>query len=49
MRLPTFLIIGAIRCGTTSLTGYLRSHPQVYMSTPKEIRFFDRNFDRGVE
>ncbi len=46
-RLPTFLIVGAMRCGTTSLNGYLRQHPQVAMGSPKEIHFFDREFDRG--
>jgi hypothetical protein len=48
-RLPTFLIVGAMRCGTTSLNGYLRQHPQVAMGTPKEIHFFDREFDRGLD
>jgi Sulfotransferase domain len=48
-RLPTFLIVGAMRCGTSSLNGYLRQHPQVAMGTPKEIHFFDREFERGLD
>lgn len=39
-RLPTFLIIGAQKSGTTSLFLYLREHPQVYMSSLKEPDFF---------
>ena len=38
--LPTFLILGAARCGTTSLHYYLDEHPDVRMSTIKEPNFF---------
>jgi hypothetical protein len=38
--LPNFIIIGATKCGTTSLYHYLRQHPFVFMSTPKEPEFF---------
>lgn len=41
MTLPTFLIIGAPKCGTTSVYDYLAQHPQVFMSPVKEPRFFD--------
>ncbi len=47
--LPTFLIIGAMRSGTTALTRYLRVHPQVFMPRKKELHFFDLNFDRGLD
>jgi hypothetical protein len=40
MALPSFLIIGAPRAGTTSLYHYLRQHPDVYMSPVKEARYF---------
>lgn len=40
MKLPTFLIIGAAKGGTTSLHAYLGQHPQVYMSPLKETNFF---------
>jgi hypothetical protein len=40
MPLPNFLIVGAPKCGTTSLYEYLRQHPDVYMSVPKEPRYF---------
>jgi len=39
-RLPDFLVIGAAKSGTTSLHFYLSLHPEIFMSTPKEPRFF---------
>jgi hypothetical protein len=40
--LPTFLIIGAPKAGTTSLHHYLAQHPKICMSEPKETDFFLR-------
>jgi hypothetical protein len=40
LTLPSFLVIGAGRCGTTSLHDYLGQHPQVFMSRIKEPRYF---------
>jgi len=37
---PNFFIIGAPKCGTTSLIGYLANHHQVTISTPKEPHYF---------
>jgi hypothetical protein len=37
---PNFLVIGAARCGTTSLYHYLGQHPAIYMSPKKEPNFF---------
>lgn len=42
MALPTFLIIGAAKAGTTSLWKYCDEHPQVFMSRVKECNFFSR-------
>lgn len=42
LMLPNFIIVGAPKAGTTSLYHYLTEHPQVFMSTPKEINFFSR-------
>lgn len=39
-RLPDFLVIGALKAGTTSLHFYLKQHPAIYMAEPKETRFF---------
>jgi hypothetical protein len=38
--LPNFLILGAARCGTTSLHYYLADHPDVCMSSIKEPNYF---------
>ncbi len=38
--MPTFVIIGAARSGTTALYTYLRQHPQIFMSPIKETNFF---------
>jgi hypothetical protein len=46
--LPDFLIIGAQRCGTTSLQRYLIQHPCIAPSFRKEVHFFDRNLKKGV-
>jgi len=35
-RRPNLFIVGAPKCGTTSLARYLGAHPDVFMSTPKE-------------
>jgi hypothetical protein len=40
MKMPNFLIIGAAKAGTTSLYYYLNQHPEIYMSSFKEPRFF---------
>lgn len=37
---PNFIIVGAPKAGTTSLYHYLKGHPQVFMSNPKEVNFF---------
>lgn len=44
---PRFLIIGGIRCGTTSLIRYLGEHPEVGIASTKEPHFFDWNHGRG--
>ena len=45
--LPDFLIIGAQKCGTTSLYAYLVSHPKINSASRKELHFFDRHFQKG--
>jgi sulfotransferase family protein len=46
-RLPTWVVLGAMRCGTGSLHRALRRHPDVHASPRKEIRFFDLRFAKG--
>lgn len=41
MKEPNLFIVGAPRCGTTSLWSYLRGHPEVFMPAEKELYFFD--------
>jgi hypothetical protein len=48
MKLPDFLIIGAMKAGTSSLHRYLGQHPDISVSTPKELDFFSRHYDRGL-
>jgi hypothetical protein len=40
MKLPNFVIVGAAKCGTTSLFEYLAQHPQIYLPTRKELHYF---------
>lgn len=47
--LPNLLIIGAQRCGTSSLYKYLGRHPEVAASLRKEIRYFTAYFDKGED
>ncbi|MCL6452738.1 MAG: sulfotransferase [Alicyclobacillus sp.] len=37
---PNFLIVGAAKCGTTSLDQYLHQHPDLFMAPRKECNFF---------
>jgi hypothetical protein len=45
---PTFLILGAQRCGTTFLYECLRAQPGVMGAREKEVHFFDLEFHRGL-
>jgi hypothetical protein len=38
---PGFFIVGAPKCGTSSLYRYLQGHPQVFLCTPKEPHHFN--------
>ncbi len=48
--LPDFLIIGAMKAGTTSLHSYLGKHPEIHTSELKEINFFssEENYNKGI-
>lgn len=49
MTLPTFLGIGAMKAGTSTLHTLLAEHPDVAMAAHrKEVMFFDRYWDRGL-
>ena len=49
MPLPTFVIVGAQKAGTTTLHDWLGQLPDVWMSEPKEIHFFDKHVGRGLD
>jgi Sulfotransferase domain len=43
MTLPNFLVIGVAKAGTSSLHGYLRQHPDIFMPRMKDPGFFAFN------
>jgi hypothetical protein len=46
-KLPDFVVIGASKCGTSSLHEYLRQHPHISLPVRKETHFFI--YDRASE
>ena len=40
---PEFFIVGAPKCGTTTLYSWLKQHPDIFMPTSKEPHFFAQN------
>ena len=42
LKFPDFFVVGAPRCGTTSLCRYLARNPQICFSRPKEPFYFSR-------
>ncbi|MCC0177427.1 sulfotransferase domain-containing protein [Waterburya agarophytonicola K14] len=46
MNKPNFFIAGAPKCGTTALSEYLRDHPNIYISEPKEPHYFTFDFEQ---
>jgi sulfotransferase family protein len=44
---PTFFVIGEEKCGTSAIYAYLMQHPAVLGYWNKEVRYFDRFYDRG--
>jgi hypothetical protein len=48
-RLPNMLYIGPDKAGSTWLHEVLIRHPEVYLTPAKDLYFFDRYYDRGVD
>ena len=50
-RLPDFMIIGAMKCATSTLQVQLARQPGLFMSEPKEPNFFsdDEQYARGLD
>ena len=49
LRSPTFLGIGGQKCASTWLSESLRRHPQVFISSPKELRYFVDNQHQSLD
>lgn len=49
--MPNLIIVGGLKCGTTSIHHYLGLHPEIQMSKPKELNFFvaEMNWDLGLD
>lgn len=48
--MPDFVIVGAMKCGTSTLAAQLGAQPGMFMTTPKEPNFFsdDAVFGQGL-
>jgi len=46
---PNFIGIGGQKCASTWLSECLRAHPEVFMSSPKELRYFADNCKKGFD
>ncbi|MEM8503217.1 MAG: sulfotransferase [Cyanobacteria bacterium P01_D01_bin.1] len=42
---PSFFLVGAPKCGTTAFCTYLDQHPDIFISKPKELNYFDTDFE----
>jgi hypothetical protein len=40
LNLPNFVVAGAAKSGSTSLYAYIKEHPEIFLPTKKESRFF---------
>ena len=45
---PNLFIVGAPRCGTTSMHSYMNQHPEIFMSQVKEIHHFGQDVANGL-
>ena len=48
-RTPDFLYVGPDKAGSSWLHETLIRHPQIYLTPAKDLYFFDRYYDRGLE
>ncbi len=47
--LPNFLFIGPAKSASTWIFEILRSHPQIFVPPCKDLYFFDRFYDKGLD
>jgi hypothetical protein len=50
-RLPDWVVVGAMKSGTTSVAFWLDAHPEAWLVPNKEVNFFDRDatYAQGVD
>ena len=46
---PNFLYIGIARAGSTWLFEALKSHPEIFVPPAKDLYFFDKHYDKGLD
>ncbi|MCB9672853.1 MAG: sulfotransferase [Alphaproteobacteria bacterium] len=44
---PDFIVVGAAKCGTTTVASQLARHPQIFMTDPKEPGYFSGLMDEA--
>lgn len=49
LMLPNFLFIGPAKSASTWIFEILRSHPQIFVPPCKDLYFFDRFYDKGLD
>lgn len=47
--LPSFIIVGAQKCGTTTLYDQLSQHPNIVPAIFKETYYFNINYNKGLD
>jgi hypothetical protein len=47
--LPDFIVIGAMKCGSTSMYDYLKRHPSILPAYKKAAHYFDMNYSKGLD
>ncbi len=48
MKYPNFFILGAPKCGTTSMVDWLSEHPEIYFSPSKEPHYYNTDHSHNV-
>ena len=49
--LPDFIVIGAMKCATSTVSAYLETHPEIFMLPDQDPEFFsnDSQWSRGID
>ena len=47
--IPKNFVIGAAKCGTTFLHSILKLHPQISPQKKKELAYYSKEFNNGME